>query len=1057
MDLLVSQVPMGSRFSIVAHVVSNDKGMLWCRGCSPHQEFRVQGAAAQALPGLYTFYDLEKSEDQDCCDWGEGTEMHVHLPKKPFQTVHLMDFCSGMGGFSIGSHLLGMKTAAFVEKSSLACAALQANFQSPVIHGDLGDIDTLKKVHQHKGDEFLQATCGFPCQGFSRQGDELGMEDHRSRSLCFTLQGAWFLQVDSLLLECVDHVINFPLAQRHIDHFAETASMHVIKMVFDLQEQWPVRRNRFWCHMLRKDLPFIHIPRWPVSHDFQQLGNIMPLDAIWNDMEEDQLRWDPSELAIYLDSCFGDDARLLQAHTKAPTVLHSWGHVNRPCPCGCRGAFSLARLRRGGARGFGLLSSRDGCYRHLHPAEGSLLCTVPPTYCFPMPPRSALSLLGQIAAPLQVLWIQSHVLAGLQQHFWGWTGIEPLKLLRIYQEELRGHAFTRWITPSMSQPREIHLQLAGQDQLYVIKIETPVTVGALIAAEKNLAGWGHYVIVTHQGHRLHRDVLLLPGVVYTLHHCVPRQLQSCPNPLLAGGDRAVEFALLGDRLPWTFMQAMLHSCDWTSAPKPFMLYPFRVQQFLDLGLPVAVAQSWISRSRKESGDVLLICELHGHWFFLCGLWNLQHDGLAWTLFDGLRQGQAIPWMHQLTAKLSLILQARSLGLCMGSGLSQHQPHTCGTVALLHLALWLSLLNKVDDAEIVPLHEWLLTQQTSLSAIYAGGPDALQQQLATLLASKGVPDAAAEERSRMVLTKLGHKSIQGILHSKNPWAELKAAASRPGSMFRLITPAEQQQYVAERAKTKHGANIPNHKQKKLPKGAQKSQPVHLDPNQFEVNRNHFKDPDDLPVQQIHYDDVTAEARGVALCTTDMAHRFLAGPLSISTNALALLLIDTPKPEVVKQAGLKPIVIPAKYQGTDEHTLIYGHILQLGDQDVTRESASQDSNPDVINTKVIKIQVFRDQLEMDWVRFAGAPIRALVATMESLQLCKGANCGANCNKFHPGLDENIDNVIFEVWARSFFDNNGRKASQDNAWLFTGFFANPCGSPSQSADFYSTWGLC
>lgn len=54
------------------------------------------------------------------------------------------------------------------------------------------------------------------------------------------------------------------------------------------------------------------------------------------------------------------------------------------------------------------------------------------------------------------------------------------------------------------------------------------------------------------------------------------------------------------------------------------------------------------------------------------------------------------------------------------------------------------------------------------------------------------------------------------------------------------------------------------------------------------------------------------------------------------------------------------------------------------------------------------------------------------MDSLQLCKGSKCGAACGKYHPWLDETVENVIFEIWARSFFDANGRKSPQDQASL-------------------------
>ena len=88
-------------------------------------------------------------------------------------------------------------------------------------------------------------------------------------------------------------------------------------------------------------------------------------------------------------------------------------------------------------RGFGLLSPCTCKYRHLHPEKDSLLCTVPPTFRFPMTPREALCLLGQVAAPMQVLWIQAHFLAALQKHFWGGTHLDPIQITNVYQQELR--------------------------------------------------------------------------------------------------------------------------------------------------------------------------------------------------------------------------------------------------------------------------------------------------------------------------------------------------------------------------------------------------------------------------------------------------------------------------------------------------------------------------------------------------------------------------------------------------------------------------------------------
>ena len=114
--------------------------------------------------------------------------------------------------------------------------------------------------------------------------------------------------------------------------------------------------------------------------------------------------------------------------------------------------------------------------------------------------------------------------------------------------------------------------------------------------------------------------------------------------------------------------------------------------------------------------------------------------------------------------------------------------------------------------ILLLHQWLLTLQHD-GSIFAGGIDATTTQLAELLSTKGVNKEDATSRAQQVLAKLGNKQVQTILRNKNPWAELKAAASKPGTMFRLITQEEQSAYIEQRAKTQHGAQVRHHKHKK----------------------------------------------------------------------------------------------------------------------------------------------------------------------------------------------------------------------------------------------------
>ena len=135
-------------------------------------------------------------------------------------------------------------------------------------------------------------------------------------------------------------------------------------------------------------------------------------------------------------------------------------------------------------------------------------------------------------------------------------------------------------------------------------------------------------------------------------------------------------------------------------------------------------------------------------------------------------------------------------------------------------------------EIDQLHAWLLSQQIE-STIFGSGQAEVLQQLADLLATKGIPNLGTFERAQLVLNKLGLTQVGNIMRGKNVWAALKAAASRPGHLFRLVTADERAAYVAKRTKTKHGAQESNHRSKKSAKPAKSVGPIHIDPNYAKV--------------------------------------------------------------------------------------------------------------------------------------------------------------------------------------------------------------------------------
>eukprot|EP00438_Fugacium_kawagutii_P022431 Skav232858 [mRNA] locus=scaffold2451:97957:102459:- [translate_table: standard] len=532
MDPLLSVLPPSGKFNLVVEIDQRQPGpLVRMQGLSPQQELCMWCEAGELEPGRYTCYNFVKSEAGSGvdCHFDHDSVMFPHNEDVDSIGFSIVEFCAGMGGFSLGSIPVGLKTAVMVDSNPLACRALKDNFTCPVIKGDVQDTNTMILIHEQRPEGRIQVTAGFACQPYSRQGDGNGLPDEPGSALHGIFRGAWWLHAQSLLLECEANVLNFPEVGAAINEYAETMGMNVTTLAFDLSDQWPMRRERYWCLLVSRDFPHIHLQPWPKSAGFSALSSIMPLDAVWEEDAEDELSWDPLELSVFFDKTFGLDQRILESKDIANTVLHSWGNLLRRCPCECRGPISESRLRRGGARGFGLVSASTGKVRHLHPAEGAMLCTVKPDYVFDMSPRAALCLLGQLAAPLQVLWIQSHVQKMLQEKFLGFTEYDPLDSVMKYQKSLLAQVRQTWITKSMSAPRQLSLEEDGM--IYEIQVSEPISASMVLQAEQKLRGRGQLPRLFESGHRVNPDHLLHEDVIYQIRQTCARSCAALPCPV----------------------------------------------------------------------------------------------------------------------------------------------------------------------------------------------------------------------------------------------------------------------------------------------------------------------------------------------------------------------------------------------------------------------------------------------------------------------------------------------------------------------------------------------
>ena len=255
---------------------------------------------------------------------------------------------------------------------------------------------------------------------------------------------------------------------------------------------------------------------------------------------------------------------------------------------------------------------------------------------------------------------------------------------------------------------------------------------------------------------------------------------------------------------------------------------------------------------------------------------------------------------------------------------QRDSFSCGALALLHMAAALGLPGLLMPNAVKALHLWLLRHSGSETFRAKGPADASAlQQLAEFLVKHGVFPQAASERAQRVANKVGMTAIQQALNSRNPWAALKDKASQPGTSIRLVTHEE----LEARAKDKKSRTV-----------APRISAEQLDVTMLQLDNSHFKDEDGDDIPQIQFNEVRSNGRGIAICTQADARAFIADPKSISTDALALLVLPPLPSEALASAKIISMRFPAVYGEHKEPMLIQSTMVCLGDIDIHRHDGA-----------------------------------------------------------------------------------------------------------------------
>ena len=496
---------------------------------------------------------------------------------------------------------------------------------------------------------------------------------------------------------------------------------------------------------------------------------------------------------------------------------------------------------------------------------------------------------------------------------------------------------------------------------------------------------------------------------------------------------------LSNHTMWHAMTSLVAPVD-PSHPRAILLPPFRLTEFFDLVLP---------QFQQDCHDGLVNClipilafvEQEGHWIFVAGIPNPSKTFMEWTCFDGLDLSQ----LTTRSCELRMMVESLSSCLAIQCGLllfdrkvSQQHPFVCGSVAILHLAWFMghTILHTPDEL-LMFHHDLLASQYSGEFWAFGDGDDQVPVQLAAMLASKGVPGAVVASRVSTIIQKLGKGPLSKALNAGNPWAAVKALASKPGNSIQLVYKEELEAFIEAKARDKHGVAISTKKKEKS-RPSQKAPPSWtLDPKQLALLPGHFKDSEGDVVAQIDITQVTADARGIAICTPSEAKPYLSQSDTISTDALALLTVEEIPPSDRSIAEASCLRYPAVFVPTKDPLLIQGCLIQLGDVTINRHTPQDPtSSMDISSTQVLKIQVFKDELETEWAHFVESPLRCLFKILPILRVCSQLSCDHKCGCFHASVEEPIDQVIHETWGRRFQSLEGKALTPADSVLFTAF---------------------
>ena len=406
----------------------------------------------------------------------------------------LVEVCSGMGASGLGLKQVGFRPVAAIEwSSSLAWTHRLTHPGVPVIIGDLNDSSTLIALHK-TAPKCFSTMAGISCQPYSRGGSQQGGADARANTLPATCRLCHLFRCKLLIIECVVPASTNAFVRAHIQALCHQLGYVSIEIQLRLEDMWTANRFRWWIVLGHPSLALQPIPPILKSSGLV-VRDLMPYVKEWPQEDLDQLLLTEDELKVFNEHARGNIRSFcVQLDSKLPTALHAWGQQATACACGCRQVgFSTKLLHEKGLFAQLLpVRQQDGStkWRHMHPQEVAILNGLPIDIEWSPVLRLNLCAVGQLASPLQAIWVGAHVMQQIHQRLDLPVSVDPEVCISDFKRSL--YQQSRSLFPPMlsATPKStlVKILYGDDDQVLALSVGSTSTVANFLAAEQELSG-----------------------------------------------------------------------------------------------------------------------------------------------------------------------------------------------------------------------------------------------------------------------------------------------------------------------------------------------------------------------------------------------------------------------------------------------------------------------------------------------------------------------------------------------------------------------------------------